>query len=173
MIGLQIGGIKPKNILLTESELHEYTKTFPEGVSKKIPEMVSQSKEGKIISTEVKRMPDIIVRRQGKISRRELECTPKGNKKFGRYRHGMIRHPLARLVWDAVSKASDTIVEGLNISEHQIVFIFPEMIPPKTVERTKKMVTQEALLAVQKGITKVKKVSIFFGVMNNEDFTVD
>jgi len=173
LIGLQIGGIKPENVLLTESELQEYTKSFPEGVSRKIPEIVSQNKEGKIISTEVKRMPDIVVRREGKISRREPECTPRGTQKFGRYRHGMIRHPLARLVWDAISKASDSIVEGLKISEHQIIFIFPEMIPPKTVERTKKMVTKEALLAIQKGRTSVKKVSILFGVMNNEDFKID
>ena len=81
LIGLHIGGIKPENILLTESELQEYTKTFPQGVSRKIPEMVSQNKEGKIVSTEVKRMPDIVVRREGKISRREPECTPRGNKK--------------------------------------------------------------------------------------------
>tara|TARA_R110001632_G_scaffold39741_5_gene99453 strand:+ start:200 stop:745 length:546 start_codon:yes stop_codon:yes gene_type:complete len=173
LIGLHIGGIKPENILLTESELQEYTKTFPQGVSRKIPEMVSQNKEGKIISTEVKRMPDIVVRREGKISRREPECTPRGNKKFGQYRYGMIRHPLAKLVWDAVSKASNRIVDGLKISEHQIIFIFPEMIPMKTIERTKKMVTKEALLAIQKGMTNVKKVSILFGVMDNEDFKVD
>ena len=85
----------------------------------------------------------------------------------------MIRHPLAKLVWDAVSKASNRIVDGLKISEHQIIFIFPEMIPMKTIERTKKMVTKEALLAIEKGMTNVKKVSILFGVMDNEDFKVD
>jgi hypothetical protein len=173
LIGLRIGGIKPENILLTESELQDYARTFPQGVSRKIPEMVSQNKEGKIISTEVKRMPDIIVRREGKLSRREPECTPRGNQKFGRYRYGMIRHPLAKLVWDAISKATDRIVDGLKISEHQIIFIFPEMIPMKIIERTKKMVAYEASLAIQKGITNVKKVSILFGIMNNEDFKID
>ena len=173
LVGLEIGGIKPKNVLLTESELQEYAKSFPQGVSRKIPEMISQNHEGKIISTEVKRMPDIIVRREGKISRREPECTPKRNQKFGRYRYGMIRHPLAKLVWDAISKASNLIVSEFNVSEHQIIFIFPEILSAKTIERTKKMVLREAHLALEKGITEVKKVSISFGVMNNEDFKID
>lgn len=172
LTGFKILNLSPKKLILSESELRENVKDLPKNIKKNIPEGIF--KEGDTnFSVEVKRFPDLIVRREGKISRREPECCPKGNSKFGKYRTGKIRHPLARIVWEAVGKASDYIVENFKISEHKLVFIFPDNISEKIIRRTIKMSVHETSLAIQSGLTKVKKVRIYFGVMNSKDFEKD
>ena len=159
-------------MLFSESELREQVKDLEFLRKKNIPEGIFKSGDNNF-SVEVKRFPELIVRKEGKISRREPQCTPQGSKKFGKYRHGFIRHPLARIVWEAVGKASDYIVRNFEIWEHKMVFIFPDNLDMKTIKRTIKMSIKESQLAIEAGMTNVKKVKIYFGIMNSKDFEID